>query len=105
MGSRFDPLAIRHKEIGMRITAHAALNPSATLNIAGGALELHENQYLHMRDSPGWTIKVVTGTIWITQESDSRDIVLKDGNSFVLDRKGSALVRSLSGANICLKSR
>ena len=56
-----------------------------------------------MRDAFGWTIKAVSGTIWITQESDSRDIVLKAGDTFVLDRKGSTLVSPLGDAKLCLK--
>jgi hypothetical protein len=73
------------------------------LQPAEGSVALSGDQHLRMRDADGWTIKAGSGTLWITQESDSRDIVLKAGDSFVLDRPGSALVSSLDGATIFIK--
>ena len=80
------------------------LNASISLKIPGGILTLREKQLLHVHDAIGWTIKALTGTLWITQESDSRDIVLYDGDSFILDREGTALVTSLGEANVFLKN-
>jgi len=75
----------------------------ALVEPVAGELALHETEQLRLRDAFGWSVKVVSGTVWITQESDSRDIVLKAGEVFVLDRLGSALVSSLGDARICLK--
>jgi hypothetical protein len=79
------------------------LKASIRLNAAGGALTLRDKQLLHMRDARGWSVKAVTGSIWITQESDSRDIVLDEGETFVLDREGSVLVTAFGDSIVCLE--
>jgi hypothetical protein len=97
------------KENEMKIDMHdqyqadqAALHASVTVNGAGGVLTLHDQQLLRMRDALGWTVKAMRGTLWITQQSDSRDIVLRPGESFILDRAGTALVTTLGEAQVCL---
>jgi hypothetical protein len=85
------------------INHNTALTSCVEAAPAEGTVALQQEQHLRMRDATGWTIKAVSGTIWITQESDSRDIVLKAGDSFVLDRPGSTLVSPLGAAKLCLK--
>src|SRR6185312_12118855 len=46
----------------------------------------------------GQKVFAVRGDLWITQEHDHRDIVLKTGEGYVLDRPGVALVYALSDA-------
>jgi hypothetical protein len=70
---------------------------------ATGSVALSKEQHLRLRDAYGWTVKAESGTIWLTQESDSRDIVLKAGDSFVLDRQGAALISPLNDAKLSLK--
>lgn len=82
---------------------NTALNACVETTPAEGSVALRQEQHLRMRDAFGWTIKAVSGTVWITQESDSRDIVLKAGDSFVLDRQGSTLVSPLGDAKLSLK--
>jgi hypothetical protein len=48
----------------------------------------------------GLQITVVGGTVWLTQEEDNRDIILTRGQSFILDRKGRAVVYALKEAAI-----
>lgn len=81
----------------------AALQASMNVSPVGGALQLHGSEQLRMRDASGWTVQALKGMVWITQESDSRDIVLRPGQSFTLDRPGYALVSSEGEADICLK--
>ena len=50
----------------------------------------------------GLQITSVAGTVWVTQSSDPRDIVLGRGHSFILDRKGVAVVYALSDASIVI---
>lgn len=79
-----------------------ALNACVETVPAEGSVALTKEQHLRLRDAFGWTIKAASGTIWITQESDSRDIVLKAGDSFVLDRPGSTLISPLGDAKLNL---
>jgi Protein of unknown function (DUF2917) len=45
----------------------------------------------------GSRVSCVEGALWITQSNDPRDIVIKGGESFVLDRPGLALVCAAAG--------
>lgn len=42
------------------------------------------------------------GQVWLTQEHDSRDIVLSAGAWFRLDRDGTAVLQSRRGASVTL---
>jgi hypothetical protein len=81
------------------------LSASITVNPAGSALDLRDRQHLAMRDAAGWTVKALTGSVWITQDGDQRDITLRAGQSFTVDRDGSTLVSPLGDARICVSQR
>jgi hypothetical protein len=46
----------------------------------------------------GLQVTCVKGVVWVTQERDSRDIVLSAGQSAVLDRRGLAVVYAFKDA-------
>jgi hypothetical protein len=46
----------------------------------------------------GVQITAVQGVVWVTQADDPRDIILSRGQSFILDRKGLAVVYALKDA-------
>ena len=46
----------------------------------------------------GQQVTCVKGVVWVTQEHDSRDIILSAGQSAVLDRRGLAVVYALKDA-------
>jgi hypothetical protein len=48
----------------------------------------------------GLQITVLSGTVWITQARDSRDIILTRGQTFILDRSGRAVVYAFREAAI-----
>ncbi len=48
----------------------------------------------------GTQVFCLKGPVWITQEGDPRDIILSAGQSFLLDRKGVAVVFALREAAI-----
>jgi hypothetical protein len=94
------------KEIIMSTRHHApsieALNASVKVNPAGSLLYLRDRQHVNMQDAAGWTVKALTGSVWITQEGDNRDIALNAGESFTVDRDGSTLVSPFGEARICV---
>ena len=58
-------------------------------------------QSVHRLDgAKGLQVTAISGTVWLTQANDPRDIVLTRGQSFILDRKGRALVYALKEAGI-----
>jgi hypothetical protein len=42
------------------------------------------------------------GSVWITEQGNPRDVVLRPGQSFTLARSGLALVEAFSDASISL---
>ncbi len=58
---------------------------------------LANGSHARMQDALGWRVTAAHGTLWITQDGDRRDVVLKAGESFAFDRP-AALVSALGAA-------
>ena len=61
------------------------------------ALHLARREIVNIHDGAGLLVRCVRGVLWITQADDSDDIVIEDGQCFVLDRPGLTLVSALDG--------
>lgn len=72
------------------------------LNPAGEILLLSGAQLLRIERAAGWTIKALSGSVWITQDGDVRDIVLDAGQSFIPDRDGEVVLSPFGDARVCL---
>ncbi len=59
------------------------------------ALCLRPNQLLKVRGGIGHVVVCHGGSLWVTQHRDGRDVVLRAGESFALDRRGLVLVQAL----------
>ncbi|MFZ1103725.1 MAG: DUF2917 domain-containing protein [Hyphomicrobiaceae bacterium] len=60
-------------------------------------------QAVHTLDgAKGLQVTAVSGTVWLTQAMDPRDIILTRGQSFILDRAGRAVVYALKDAAIVI---
>jgi hypothetical protein len=59
---------------------------------------LTDGALLRLRHRLGATVTVVRGRVWVTQDSDRRDVVLDAGESFVIDRPGLAIVQAFGAA-------
>jgi Protein of unknown function (DUF2917) len=79
-----------YKEIGMNIE----------LNQDG--LCLKRNQVVKVRGGIGHSVVCESGTVWVTQDGDPRDIILRAGDSFTIDRSGPALVQAFEQAAISI---
>jgi hypothetical protein len=53
---------------------------------------LRAREVLDIRGGRGLVVRCLAGALWITQDGDTDDIVVKAGQCFVLDRPGLALV-------------
>jgi Protein of unknown function (DUF2917) len=67
------------------------------IELRKGAVHLEPNQTLKVVDGKGSTVCAVEGELWITEENQPRDIVLKTGACYRLRERGVALVNSLGG--------
>jgi hypothetical protein len=54
--------------------------------------QLRAREVLDIRNGQGFAVRCLAGSLWITQDGDTDDVVLKAGECFVLDRRGLALV-------------
>ena len=50
----------------------------------------------------GQQITCLAGVVWLTQANDNRDIILSKGQSFIIDRKGLAVVFALKEAAVAV---
>lgn len=63
---------------------------------------LKPKQLLKMRGGAGYTVLCQSGSVWLTQARDQRDIVLGAGESFALDRNGPALLQAFEQSAISI---
>ena len=64
--------------------------------------EIARNKILEVKQAFGVTIECLEGSVWITLDGDSRDVVLSTGQTFVVDRDWRTLVQALDAARVRL---
>ena len=65
-------------------------------------IELRRGRFLRLANSAGRTLTAHTGSVWITEEDNRRDFVLRPGQSLKLGQPGVALVEAFSDASISI---
>ncbi|HET7363224.1 MAG TPA: DUF2917 domain-containing protein [Burkholderiales bacterium] len=63
-----------------------------------GEFAMGRGAVLRIEDQPGTTIRVCSGALWVTQQGDVRDHYLIPGQSFTVDRDGTALATAMHSA-------
>lgn len=59
-------------------------------------------QVVLLHDACGARVSSRAGCVWLTQSGDTRDVVLQPGESFRLDRAGTAVITSARGAEVSI---
>jgi len=59
--------------------------------------QLRAREVLNIRNGKGLAVRCLAGSLWITQDGDNDDVVVKAGQCFQLDRGGLALVSAPIG--------
>ena len=67
------------------------------IELQSGRLRLARGQVLKLRDAAGGTVCAVEGSVWITEENQPHDIVLKPRGCYRLSHPGLAIVQTLGG--------
>ncbi|HET7096291.1 MAG TPA: DUF2917 domain-containing protein [Casimicrobiaceae bacterium] len=67
--------------------------------------ELAPDELVKLDGARGTMLRVTRGTLWITLENDTRDIVLEAGDAFTIDRGGLTLVEAQGRATVCVMGR
>jgi len=65
-------------------------------------VRLARDGLLGIGDGRGLRLRVAAGTVWLTQQGDGRDVVLREGDSFVIERPGRTVVQALDPAELAL---
>jgi hypothetical protein len=65
--------------------------------VAQGEIGIRPGSTLRVEDGAGLVLQVSEGTVWMTQEGDSRDHYLRANDWFRLDRDGAAVITALEG--------
>jgi Protein of unknown function (DUF2917) len=76
------------------LTMHTDLNHAATF--------LERGRSQRLQDARGSLVLCLSGTLWLTQEGDPRDVVLEAGDEAQIDRDGLSIVQALSDARFVL---
>ena len=64
--------------------------------MASTTIDLRNRETLAINDIRGATLHVLRGTVWITQENDSRDVVLRPGDVWAVERDGLTIIEAQS---------
>ena len=72
------------------------------LELQAGALRLSKGQLLKLVNSAGATICARDGTLWVTEEGRTRDVILERGACYRLAGSGTAVVEALREASLSL---
>ena len=67
-------------------------------------VHLARDGLLGIDDGRGLRLRVASGAVWLTQQDDGRDVVLREGESFVIDRAGRTVVQALDPAELRLNA-
>ena len=71
-------------------------------DLINGARGLGKGQIRHVHGEAGRRVECLSGSIWITQDGDRRDIVLAAGEAFDFDRQGAALLSAFADSRYLL---
>ena len=66
-------------------------------------INLQRGQFLRVVDGAGSTVTAHGGSVWITEENSVRDVVLREGRSMVLRRRGVAVLEAFSDAAVSIQ--
>jgi len=62
-------------------------------------VELGNRQSLALADIEGTALAVTRGTLWITQENDTHDVVLGPGDVWMVERDGLTIIEAQNDAS------
>ncbi len=61
---------------------------------SGTVIEMNRREAVTLTDVRGATLRVARGTIWLTQQDDPADIILRVGDNYVVEREGRTVIEA-----------
>ena len=68
-------------------------------------VSLAAREAITLPDVRGATLRVTQGTLWLTQEGDPNDVVLRTGDNFVVEADGDTVVEAQDAVLFCIVGR
>ena len=68
-------------------------------------VNLTGNEAVTLPNVRGALIRVLRGSLWLTEEKQRRDVVLRAGDDFVVEFNGKTVVEARNGARFTLTGR
>ena len=72
---------------------------------AGTIIDLHAREAITLHDVRGTTLRVTRGTVWLTQENDASDVILRVGDNWVVERQGATVLEAQDDTVVCAVGR
>jgi len=71
----------------------------------GTTVKLATRETVTLPDAAGAVLRLRRGTVWITQEGDPQDVVLRDGDTWAVERDGLTVVEAQDDVNLYIVGR
>jgi hypothetical protein len=71
----------------------------------GTLIDLASRETVTLPDVRGATLRITRGTVWITQENDTRDTVLRPGDTWTVERNGLTILEAQGDVTLCVVGR
>ena len=72
---------------------------------SGTVISLKGREAITLPDIRGATLRITQGTVWLTQEHDRGDVVLRAGDNFVVEADGATVVEAQDTVTLCVIGR
>jgi len=63
-------------------------------------IRLQPGEAVSLDDVRGATLRVTRGIVWITQEREPRDVVLRQGDNWIVERDGRTVVEAQADVHL-----
>ena len=68
-------------------------------------IDLKDREAISLDDVRGATLRLLRGTLWVTQHHDPQDIVLRTGDNWVVERDGRTVLEAQDDSVVCVLGR
>lgn len=68
----------------------------------GKQIDLDQGSAMHLENAQGTTLRVTRGVLWVTQDRDLRDIVLRPGDTWMIERGGLTIASAQADSSVAV---
>jgi hypothetical protein len=71
----------------------------------GTIIDLAARESVSLPNMRGTPLRITRGSVWITQENDTQDIVLRAGDTWVVEKNGLTILEAQEDTTFCALGR